>query len=95
MIMARRHVVRPSRMQPREAHVLTIRIFQKGDESGLVKVCLIDGDGTALRELQDPIGHVPGAIDWEKTAATCRAIAGQGIEVDLVMNRRNGRKHIV
>jgi len=36
------------------------------------------------RELGPRVGHLSGPVDWEKTAATCRVVNGECIEIDLV-----------
>ena len=37
-----------------------------------------------FRELGPRVGHLEGPVDWEKTAATCRVVNGECIEIDLV-----------
>lgn len=62
--------------------MLSLRVFVL---SGVVKVWLCDENGEPLRELQRPIGHPGGSIDWERTAGSCTVLAGEeGIELTLV-----------
>ncbi|MEE8446786.1 MAG: hypothetical protein V3S52_03945 [Gemmatimonadota bacterium] len=60
-----------------------IRIFEKTG----VKVWLVDDQGRGLRELKQPIAHLPGKVDWAQTAATCRPIGNEGLEIDLVFQK--------
>lgn len=57
-----------------------IRVFDRFN----VRVWFVDDDGTGLRELEDPIAHLPGDIDWVKTAATCKPIRDEGLEFEFV-----------
>lgn len=62
--------------------LLALRIFHSGD---VVRVWLYDQDGHALRELQKPIGHPGGAIDWARTAEECTVLPGEeGLELRFV-----------
>ncbi len=60
-----------------------IRIFGKA----LVKVWLVDDRGRGLRELKQPIAHLPGKVDWPQTADTCRPIGNEGLEIDLMFEK--------
>lgn len=61
--------------------MLRLRIFENSE----VRVWLVDEEGSALRELRDPIGGLPRKIDWQRTAESCRVIADEGVEIDLVL----------
>ena len=63
-----------------------IRIFEKGGDR--LSVWFVDDEADGRRELRDPIGHLPGEIDWQATARTCRPLADQGLEVELVFRGR-------
>ncbi len=67
----------------RRETVPRIRIFEKTG----VKVWLVDDRGRGLRELKQPIAHLPGKVDWAQTAATCRPIGNEGLEIDLVFEK--------
>lgn len=62
--------------------MLRLRVFESG---GQVKVWLCDQEGAPLRELVNPIGDLPGPIDWDKTADSCRSIRGEGLEIDFAV----------
>ena len=62
----------------------SIRIFERD----LLRVWLVDEGGQ--RELRDPIGHLPGKIDWNQTIANCRALGKEGMEIDLVFEAEPG-----
>lgn len=61
--------------------MIRLRVFES---EGMIKVWLCDEEGTALRELLDPIGDLPGTVDWTETMATCRPLGEEGFEVDFV-----------
>lgn len=64
---------------------LSIRIFEKGPDRGRIDIWLCDDRGEPLRKLEDPIGHPPGRIDWERTMDSCRLLGEEGLEFDLVL----------
>lgn len=59
-----------------------IRVFEKPGER--VRVWFVEREGEGARELLDPIGHLPGEVDWRATAETCRALGDEGLEIELV-----------
>lgn len=62
--------------------MLVLRAFSAG---AVVKVWLCDEDGEPLRELQEPVAHLDGGVDWPLTVASCRVMPGQeGLEITLV-----------
>lgn len=61
---------------------LALRIFHSGD---VVRVWICDQDGHPLRELQEPLGHPGGPIDWARTAESCTVLPGaEGVELRFV-----------
>lgn len=58
----------------------SIRIFEKG----LLQVWMVDEYGRQ-RTLGDPIAHLGGRIDWERTAESCTLLGDEGVEVFLVI----------
>lgn len=57
-----------------------LRVFEKFG----VRVWFLDEE-EGQRELTDRIGHLPGPVDWEATAETCRVLGdGEGIEIEFV-----------
>lgn len=60
--------------------MLRLRVFES---EGEVRIWLVDERGTALRELEDPIGGLPGEIDWKRTVESCRQIGDEGLEIDF------------
>ena len=58
----------------------SIRIFEKG----VLQVWLVDAWGLQ-RKLGDPIAHLGGKIDWERTAESCTLLGEEGVEVFLVV----------
>lgn len=69
----------------------SIRIFEKGDQGRRVAIWLYDEEGTPLRQLEDPIGKLPGPIDWGRTINTCRLLGDEGLQIDLVFEKEAGR----
>lgn len=61
--------------------MLRLRVFES---EGTIKVWLCDEEGRALRELLDPIGDLPGPVDWARTVGTCRPLGDEGFEMDFV-----------
>ena len=62
------------------ADMTSIRIFEKG----VLQVWLVDAWGRQ-RKLGDPIAHLGGKIDWERTAESCTLLGEEGVEVFLVV----------
>ncbi len=51
------------------------------------------GEGLeGYRELGPRVGHPGGPIDWERTAASCRVVNGECIEIDLVCREEAGEE---
>ena len=60
--------------------MMSIRIFEKG----LLQVWMVDEYGRQ-RALGDPIAHLGGKIDWERTAESCTLLGDEGVQVFLVI----------
>ncbi len=60
--------------------MLRLRVFESDGE---VRVWLVDERGSALRQLHDPIGGLPGKIDWERTVESCRQMGEEGLEINF------------
>jgi hypothetical protein len=74
-----------------EGRVFSIRIFEKGKSRRKVSIWLYDDGGTPIRELEDPIGHLPRAIDWPRTIDTCRSLGDEGLQIDFVFQDTGAR----
>lgn len=68
--------LKPGEVMPR------IRIFEK--QADRLHVWFVDEQEDGQRELRDPIGHLSGEVDWQATARSCRPLADEGIEIELV-----------